>query len=56
MASLYGQLIGGILYGVFQLLIARGLFKRQRWAWIVTAVLQGLQLLAMLLMVVFFSV
>ena len=56
MASLYGQFIGGVLYGVFQLLVARGLFKRQRWAWIVTAVLQGLQLLAMLLMVVFFSV
>jgi hypothetical protein len=56
MASLYGQLLGSILYGVFQLLIARGLFQRQRWAWIVTAVLQGLQFLAMLLMVIFFSV
>jgi tetratricopeptide (TPR) repeat protein len=55
MASLYGQLLSGVVYGVFQLLIARGLFQRKRWAWIVTAVLQGLQLLAMLLFVVFFS-
>jgi hypothetical protein len=55
MASLYGQLLGTILYGLFQLLIARGLFQRQRWAWIVTAVLQGLQLLGMLLVVIFFS-
>ena len=45
MAGLYGQLLGGVVYGVFQLLIARGLFQRQRWAWIVTAVLQVLQLL-----------
>jgi tetratricopeptide (TPR) repeat protein len=56
MAGLYGQLLSGVVYGVFQLLIARGLFQRKRWAWIVTAVLQGLQLLAMLLFVVFFSV
>lgn len=56
MASLYGQLLSGVVYGVFQLLIARGLFQRKRWAWIVTAVLQGLQLLAMVLFVVFFSV
>jgi hypothetical protein len=55
-AALYGQLLGGVMYGVFQLLIARGLFQRKRWAWIVTAVLQGLQLLTMLLIVVFFSV
>ena len=56
MASLYGQLLGGVIYGVFQLVIARGLFQRKRWAWIVTAVLQGLQFLATLLMVVFFGV
>jgi tetratricopeptide (TPR) repeat protein len=55
-AGLYGQVLGGVLYGLFQLLMARSLFQRQRWAWIVTAVLQGLQFLATLLMVVFFSV
>jgi hypothetical protein len=55
-ASLYGRLIGGVAYGAFQLAIARGLFQRKRWAWVVTAVLQGLQLLATLLVVVFFSV
>jgi tetratricopeptide (TPR) repeat protein len=56
MASLYGRLFGYVIYGVFQLLIARGLFQRKRWAWVVTAILQGLQLLASLLLVVFFSV
>jgi len=55
-ASLYGRLLGGVIYGVFQLIIARGLFQRKRWAWIVTAVLQVLQLLAALLVVVFFSI
>jgi tetratricopeptide (TPR) repeat protein len=55
-ANLYGRLIGGVVYGVFQLLIAGGLFGRKRWAWIVAAILQGMQLLLMLLMVVFFSV
>ena len=55
-ASLYSRLLGGVVYGVFQLVIARGLLKRKRWAWIVTAVLQVLQLLATLLIVVFFAV
>jgi hypothetical protein len=55
-ASLYSRLLGGVIYGVFQLLIARGLLQRKRWAWIVTAVLQVLQLLATLLIVVFFAV
>jgi len=55
-ASLYSRLLGGVGYAVFQLVIARGLFQRKRWAWIVTAILQVLQLLAALLVVVFFSV
>jgi len=54
-ASLYSRLLGGVGYAVFQLVIARGLFQRKRWAWIVTAILQVLQLLAALLVVVFFS-
>jgi tetratricopeptide (TPR) repeat protein len=35
--------------------IARGLFGRRRWAWIVSAVLQGLQLLVALGIVLFFA-
>jgi hypothetical protein len=56
LASLYGQLIGGVFYGVFQLVIARGLLRRRRWAWIVSAILQGIQLLAALAIVLFFSI
>jgi hypothetical protein len=55
-ASLYGRVLGGVVYGAFQLLIAWGLFGRKRWAWIVAAILQGLQFLGMLLIVIFFSV
>lgn len=55
-ASLYGRLLGGVLYGLFQLLIARGLLQRKHWAWIVTAILQGLQLLAVLIIALSFSV
>jgi tetratricopeptide (TPR) repeat protein len=54
-ASLYGRLIGGVIYGVFQLVIAHGLLHRKRWAWIVSAILQVLQLIAALLIVVFFA-
>jgi tetratricopeptide (TPR) repeat protein len=56
LAGLYGQLLGGIVYGVFQLVIARGLLQRQRWAWVVSAILQALQLLFALGIVVFFAV
>ena len=55
-ASLYGQLLGGVFYAVFQLVIARGLLQRKRWAWIVTAVLQVLQLLAALFIALSFAV
>lgn len=55
-ASLYGRLAGGVLYGLFQLMMAHNLLQRKRWAWIVTAILQVLQLLAALLVVVFFAV
>jgi hypothetical protein len=56
LASMYGQLLGGVCYGLFQLVIARGLLLRRRWAWVVSAVLQALQLLAALSLVLFFSV
>jgi hypothetical protein len=56
LASMYGQLLGGVCYGVFQLVIARGLLQRRRWAWIVSAILQVLQLLAALAIVLFFTV
>lgn len=55
MASMYGQILGALGYGLFQLAIARGLFGRRRWAWIVSAVLQGLQLLIALGVVLFFA-
>jgi tetratricopeptide (TPR) repeat protein len=55
MASMYGQILGAVGYGIFQLVIARGLFRRRRWAWIVSAVLQGLQLLVALGIVLFFA-
>jgi len=55
-ASLYGRLLGGVFYGVFQLVIARGLLQRKRWAWIVAAVLQALQLLAILFLALSFTV
>jgi tetratricopeptide (TPR) repeat protein len=54
-ATLYGRLIGGAVYGVFQLVMAYSLLQRKRWAWIVTAILQGLQLIGALLIVVFFA-
>ncbi|MDQ2996485.1 MAG: zinc ribbon domain-containing protein [Chloroflexota bacterium] len=55
-ASLYSRLLGGVIYGVLQLVMAHNLLQRKRWAWIVTAILQVLQLLAALLIVVFFAV
>jgi len=54
-ASLYGRLAGGVVYGLFQLMMAHSLLQRKRWAWIVTAILQVLQLAAALLIVVFFA-
>jgi hypothetical protein len=54
-AIMYGRILGSVFYGVFQLVIARGLFQRKRWAWVVTAILQVLQLLAVLVVALSFS-
>jgi hypothetical protein len=55
-AGMQGQALGSVLYGLIQLAIARGLFARRRWAWIVSTGIQALQLLGALCAVIFFAV
>jgi tetratricopeptide (TPR) repeat protein len=51
-----GRVLGGVLWGVIQLAIARGLLRRKRWAWIASTAIQALQLLGALCVVIFFAV
>jgi tetratricopeptide (TPR) repeat protein len=55
-ANLRGQVLGGVIWGLFELALARGLLGRRRWAWIVSTAILVLQLLAGLCVVIFFAV